>query len=229
MANTVSWAEKQLDLNLTGESAIIDEVYVKMITDKSGMQLETVLELVRLPNWKPDGAEPYRSKLKSLSESNTSSAVPIYPDPYIGIFDWLWAKCEVRKIMTLEVDDSGPEPHTDYAIRRALRGPNQDPNQGSNQRDERDFEVEVWKWQKFDMHVGTIVAAVPQAREVHLFSRGNITVLQGWSCRSGLAMLTNLEKLVVDIYPKVGTSCQICAQRSICKPVYTTAQTTLYL
>ncbi|OHF04298.1 hypothetical protein CORC01_00637 [Colletotrichum orchidophilum] len=181
--------EKKLFLDLTGESAIIDEVYVKMVTSKSGMQLETVLEFVRLPNWKPNGAELYRSKREQRPEPDTLGA---FPDPYVGIFDWLWDECKVRKIMTLEIDDSGPEPHTDAAIRAALQGPQL----------ERDFGVEVWKWQKFDMHVGTIVAAVPRAREVHLFSYGNIAVLQGWSCRSGLAKLTELEKLVVNIYSK---------------------------
>lgn len=187
-----------------------------MVTNKSGMQLETVLEFVRLPNWKPDGAELYRSKREQLPESDTLGA---FPDPYVGIFDWLWDECKVRKIMTLEVDDSGPEPHTNAAIRAALQGPKQ----------ERDFGIEVWKWQKFDIDVGTIVAAVPRAREVHLFSCGNIAVLQGWSCRSGLAKLTELEKLIVNIYPKVGTPRHSCAPGNICKTVCTTTCTALYL
>lgn len=183
-----------------------------MIKTQSGMQLETVLEFVRLPNWKPEGAETNRSKKVQQAEFD---AVCPFPDPYRGLFDWLWDDCKVRKIMTLEVDDSGPEPHTNWSIRAALQGPEQ----------QRDFGIEAWKWKKFDIDVGTIFAAAPRARVVQLFSFGNITVLQGWSCRSGLAELTELKKLIVDIYPKVRSlreSFENFFHRQLCYTIYLT-------
>ncbi|KAK3385920.1 hypothetical protein B0H63DRAFT_544419 [Podospora didyma] len=170
--------EKKLSLNLTGESAIIDDVYVKMIIQKSGLQLETA-----------DGAEPYRSKRKQSPPLDSTGPPTAFPDPYVGFFDWLWNNCEVRKIMTLDIDDDGPEPHTNAGIRAGLST------------GERDFGIEVWKWKKYDMCVDTIVKVAPKVRELHLFSRGNTAVLRGWSCRSGLAKLTELEKLFVEIYP----------------------------
>jgi hypothetical protein len=197
MTDTTYLIEKKLCLNLTGESVIIDNDYVDMITSKSGMRLETVLEFVRLPYWKPPNAERYRSK-RAPNSSDSAVALKKFPDPYIGIFDWLWDECNVRKIFCLEVDDGGPEPHTNRGIQRSLK-------YDEDRVAVRDFEIEVWKWKKFDICVDMIATVAPKANEVHLFSSGNTAVLRGWSCRSGLAKLTELEKLVVVIQPKVST------------------------
>ena len=194
VANYSCLTEKKLYFNLTGEdSVIIDGAYIQMITQKSGLRLETVLEFVRLPKWKADGAVIYRSKRKELAAPEATSPPAEFPDPYVGLFDWLWDECKVRKILTLEVDDMGSEPHTNRGIRASLRGPGM----------ERDFKIEVWKWKKFDMCVDTLVTVAPKVREVHLFSSGNTAVLRAWSARSGLGKLADLEKLFVEIYPTV--------------------------
>jgi hypothetical protein len=151
------------------------------------------------------------STLPKRAEDEISSVTTV--DPYKPLFEWLW-KCEVRKIFTLEVDDNGPEPHTNAAIRQALRGSEPETNPS------RDFGIEVWKWKKFDICSETVIAAAPSAKHVHLYSRGNTAVLRGWASGSdwsrmqqvvdNLKMASNfrltivqLKSLTVEIFPQV--------------------------
>jgi hypothetical protein len=152
----------------------------------------------RLPNWKPEGGKRYQPKREQDAIAETTTPPTETLDPYISIFGWLWDTCGVRKIFTLEVDDVSDEPHTDVGIREALRGISADKPDGT-----RDFEIEVWKWKKFDICVETIAKSAPSVHEVHLYSRGNVTILRGWSCRPGVAQLKGLREVHVEIHAKV--------------------------
>ncbi|KAI1464374.1 uncharacterized protein F4812DRAFT_209456 [Daldinia caldariorum] len=192
--------ERKLCFNLGSKSNIIfDQEYIDVIKDNSGTnaQLETVLEFVRLPNWKPEGGKRYQPKRGQHTIAETMIPPTETLDPYISIFGWLWDTCRVKKIFTLEVDDVSDEPHTNVGIREALRGISADEPDGT-----RDFEIEVWKWKKFDICVETIAKSAPGVHEVHLYSRGNVAVLRGWSCRSGLAQLKRLREVHVEIHAK---------------------------
>jgi hypothetical protein len=196
---------RQICLNLSGESSPLDKNYVSTIRHQSGMHFETVLDFVKLPYWKPQDRkvqdrEPQDQKPQDQKPQDqkpqdqdvaggyrggVGSDGAEVSDPYTAVFQWLWDS-GVRKIFTVEVNDNGPDPHTNASIRQSLRGWN--PQTNSFQ----DFEVEVWKWKKFDICSETIFNAAPMASEVHLYSSGNTAVLRGWACSSGLPKLTNV-------------------------------------
>lgn len=90
------------------------------------------------------------------------------------------------KIFSVEVDDNGPDPHTNTAIRKSLRDWNE------VEKSYRDFEIEVWNWKKIDICSETIFNAAPMASKVYLYSSGNTAVLRGWACCSGLPKLSNV-------------------------------------
>ncbi|WQF82580.1 Putative peptidase S8/S53 domain-containing protein [Colletotrichum destructivum] len=185
--------EHQFYLNLTGESETLNRSYIETIQDESGIRFETVLAFVKLPYWKaqeetrtadevtaPGAGQNLSPNLPSRDEGH--KAQDHEANPYPAIFDWLWAK-GVRKIFTLDVDDDGPEPHTNAAIRKALIG------EDSGSKTARDFRVEVWKWKKFDICAETVAISASRAKEIHLYSHGNIAVLRGWATSVGLAQL----------------------------------------
>lgn len=182
--------EKQFYLNLSGESVVLDKSYIETIMEQSGLEFETVLNFVKLPYWKPQSSRPQvdphdipvEDDDTEEKEIGQNTVQKIDPDPYKAIFEWLW-ESNVRKIFTVEVDDDGPEPHTNAAIRQSLRG--EEPETKPT----RDFDVEIWKWKKFDICSETIVTAASNVREIHLYSHGNTAVLRGWACSSGLARL----------------------------------------
>lgn len=187
-----SRAEKNFYINLKGESMTLSKEYIDNMRTQSGIILESVLDSVILPYWETEAKEPSNSAAKlpkqaregqydQESGEGKARSMITDPDPYTAIFDWLWND-KVRKIFTVEVDDDGPEPHTNAAIREAFRGKEQD---------DRDFEVEVWKWKKFDICCDTVATAVPNAREVYLYSHGNMAVLRGWVCDSSLTRMKN--------------------------------------
>ncbi|KAK7402652.1 hypothetical protein QQX98_011598 [Neonectria punicea] len=199
--------ERRFYLNLAGESVMLDHTYIDAMIDQSGMRFEPVLDFVKLPYWKPEDVKP---RLKLLFQSpahgmptksnrqltgESEADAMIESDPYKGVFRWLWDS-GVRKIYTVEVDDDGPEPHTNAAIREAFRG--RDPETAPT----RDFKIDVWKWKKFDICSETIVTAAPTVKEVHLFSHGNTAVLRGWASKLGLPKLLELETLRIEIFPK---------------------------
>lgn len=149
------------------------------------MQFETVLDFVRLPYWKQQNQKPRDQDVSGGYRGGEVSDGTKVSDPYPAIFRWLWDD-GVRKIFTVEVDDDGPDSHTNAAIRQSLRNWNED------EKSYRDFEVEVWKWKKFDICSESIFNAAPMANEVYLYSSGNTAVLQGWACCSGLPKLMNV-------------------------------------
>lgn len=146
------------------------------------MRFEPILDFVKLPYWKPEYA---KSSKHTTTDSQDAQAVttknePIKSDPYEAIFEWL-RQCKIKKIFTVEVDDDGPEPHTNGAIRNSLKG----------------IQVEVWKWRKFDICTEAVAAAAPNAREVHLYSHGNTAVLRGWAHSPGFSELKHVSLYVV--------------------------------
>lgn len=131
------------------------------------------MEFVKLPYWSSQQSSPLGSQ---PSHNDKHSEL----DPYIYLFEWLWDS-GTKKIFRLDIDDVGPEPHTNAGIREALKG------NGLNK--SRDFEIEIWEWKKFDICTETIAFAAPEARHVHLWSSSNTAVLRGWASGSGLAKL----------------------------------------
>ncbi|KAK0667485.1 hypothetical protein QBC41DRAFT_395918 [Cercophora samala] len=198
--------EKKLSLNLEGESVAIDQDYIRITFDRANMKLETVLESVCLPYWNPAGAGRCLSR-KDRLRSITPKPLIGFLDPYVEVFDWLYKSAKVTKIFSLEVNDDGPSPHTNRGIRKALAGVDSEDDPPT-----RDFNIEVWKWKKFDISIDTIAKVAPQAHEVHLFSSGNKTVLQGWSCKDGLGQLKGLERLFVHISPTNSSDKQDCEE-----------------
>ncbi|PYI34985.1 hypothetical protein BP00DRAFT_412513 [Aspergillus indologenus CBS 114.80] len=63
---------------------------------------------------------------------------------------------------------------------------------------------------KFDSCSDTIVQAAPDARKVYLYSHGNTAVLKGWTSDEGIARLTKLEELIVEIRPQVKNNEKDC-------------------
>lgn len=140
------------------------------------MRFETVLDFVKLPYWKPEKATSAEGAARDLNGTQTMTKdVRSNIDPYEDIFEWLKER-GIEKIFTVEVDDEGPEPHTNAAIRKSLK----------------DFKVETWKWKKFDICSETVATAAPNAREVHLYSHGNTSVLRGWAYSPGLGKLKHV-------------------------------------
>ena len=175
---------RNIDLNILGESKQLDENYVKYARQRSGMLFETVLDSVQLPNWGPKDQHADKSKSPEEKARPVESGMTEAPDPYIGIFDWLW-ESGVRTIFSVDVDDIGPEPHSNDAIRKCLRRPMSDDIY-------HDFNVEIFKWKKYDICSETVFAAAPNAKEVYPYSRGNTAVLRGWACSSGLHKMANV-------------------------------------
>ncbi|KAF2655729.1 hypothetical protein K491DRAFT_778545 [Lophiostoma macrostomum CBS 122681] len=203
-------AERDIYLNLTGESEMIDEHYIQAMVSTSALRFETGLEFVRLPYWKPEGhrlRKPahHDTPIGEPTSSESPGDLIASSDPYITLFEWLW-KCNVCKIFTLEVEDDGPEPHTNAAIRQALRGSESEVELS------RDFGIEVWKWKKFDICSETVIAAAPNARHVYLYSHGNTAVLRGWGTGSDWSRMKQLQSLTIEIFPQNRNDDQDCTR-----------------
>ncbi|KAI3006439.1 hypothetical protein CBS147346_3730 [Aspergillus niger] len=182
---------RRIFLNLTGETKRLDEKYISNVKNKSGVRFEKVLGFVQLPYWDT----PTEPTLAAENMHNKSDGrIQASADPYIGIFRWLREE-GVEKIFKVEVNDDGDQPHTNAAIRECLTDKDQDGRPAH-------FDIEVWKWKKFDICSDTIVRVAPGAKEVHLYSLGNTAILRSWASKTGIARLEKLESLVVEIYPK---------------------------
>lgn len=177
-----TFAERKFYLNLTGESSVLDKAYVQTMKEKSGMEFETILDCVALPYWNQPSHSPNHGRQPSDPVEDVNSRAETEPGPYRAVFDWLW-ESNIQKILSVDVDDSGSEPHTNAAIRKAFRGEKAGTDWA------RDFQVEVWKWKKYDLCSDTIAVSAPSVREVYLFSHGNTAVLKGWASKGGLAKL----------------------------------------
>lgn len=171
-------AGRKISLNLLGESRKLDHSYVTKAKDKSGTLFETILASVKLPYWSPPSQHASETQTTKEQAETAPNGTTTTSEPYTGIFDWLW-ESKVRKIFSVEVDDTGPEPHSNVAIRRSLRSRMEDGT-------DRDFRVETFKWKKYDICSETVYDAVPSAKEVYLYSTGNAAILRSWACSSGL-------------------------------------------
>lgn len=143
------------------------------------MEFESAVEFVKLPYWNPPLING--TQMNAVNENIVKPELLI-SDPYPDIFDWLADK-NVGNIFAVEVDDMGPQPHSNNAIRRALRGDTESP---------RDFHIEVFDWRKFDLCAEVILYTAPNAKEVYLYSSGNTAVLRGWACDPCLSKLKNV-------------------------------------
>ena len=94
------------------------------------------------------------------------------------MFDFLRTK-GVKRIIHVMVADQEGIAHSDEAIESALR----------------DFEVEIWDWQRFDICTETIAWAAPGVEQAHLYWSGNNAVLWGWSEKDILDKMTRLKKV----------------------------------
>jgi len=169
---------RKISLNLLGESKRLDDSYIAKAKKLSGMLFETILASVQLPYWNPQASHSEKQYMSEEQVEPAESVTPQASNPYIGIFEWLW-ESNVRKIFSVEVDDTGPEPHSNAAIRQSLCFQRLD---GIYQ----DFQIEIFKWKKYDICSETVYEAAPNAKEVYLYSLGNTAVLRGWACSSGL-------------------------------------------
>ena len=171
-------------LPTTGESSELNQDYLLTIRDQCGLQFETVLDFVKLPYWKPQGRK-VRNR-ENVGHKWESINVVENSDPYKILFQWLWDS-GVRKIFTVKVNDDGPDSHTNAAIRECLRGQEIEKTGFP-----RNFEIEIWKWKKFDLCSETIFQAAPLVKDVYLYSSGNVAVLRGWACKTGIRKLVNV-------------------------------------
>ncbi|KAB8272635.1 hypothetical protein BDV30DRAFT_239338 [Aspergillus minisclerotigenes] len=173
-------------LNLSGESVPVDKRYIEDLKKESGMQPKN----------------PTRNRYRNGTQE------PNVSDPYPDISKWLWDS-KVRRIPTVEVDDLGPRPHSNAAIRRCFTG------WSCSEIPTDDFYVEVWKWKNLDICSDTIFTAAPSARDVYLYSSANTAVLRGWASESGLCKLTKLQRLTIEVHPKDGNDEKDCQEFAV--------------
>lgn len=152
---------RRICLKVSGESVLLDISYTITIREHSGMHLETVLSLVKLPYWNMRDRKPGDQDVPGAHRQKVDIDVVGASDPYTDIFEWLWDS-GVRKISPVEVDDDGSDSHTNAAIWQSLR------HFVPQKKTSRDLEVEVRNWKKFDLCSDTIFNAAPTVEEVHL-------------------------------------------------------------
>lgn len=142
------------------------------------MKFKSAVEFVKMPYWNPPLVIGTR-----MNGANENMVKPemIISDPYPEIMGK-----KVANIFSVEVNDMGPQPHTNNAIRGALRGDTEHP---------RDFHIEVFDWKKFDLCAEVVFYTAPNAKEVYLYSSGNTAVLRGWASDPCLSKLKNVRHL----------------------------------
>jgi len=96
-------------------------------------------------------------------------------------FDWLRSR-KVQRILSVIVEDDGPQVHSDEAIERAIGG----------------FKVEILDWKKVDLDAGVLQRSGVggNLREVHLQWSGNNSALRAWAGPDGLRAIPTLR----DVY-----------------------------
>lgn len=155
---------------------LIDQTYLDQL-DEINAKYETVLYYIDLPP-----IFPHQNKKSSAqNQSSSDSGQTEYSDMYFCVFDWLKKK-GVEKIFKVKVNDM-ERPHMDSAIRKAIKG----------------IVIDVWDWQKLDISSETIIQGAPDVTVLNLYWSGNGAVLQGWSCKYGLAKLPNVS-IAQEIY-----------------------------
>ncbi|KAI0182073.1 hypothetical protein GGR52DRAFT_527302 [Hypoxylon sp. FL1284] len=154
---------------------VINKDFVAGLSETVQFRLDTTLEYVSLRRDLP-ASYPLIPPVRD----NTSQE----RNPYQSVFSWLQNDCHVEKIFSIIIEDLVPYPHSDAAIKTALKP----------------FKVEKWDWRKLDISSQTILEAAPETRILNLQSSGNEAVLQSWACKSGLAQLKQLDSITVTMH-----------------------------
>jgi len=150
-------------------SKLINRDYVENYAKRVNLPFETALQYVslrRAPSEKPDNWHPdagHRDR-----------------NPFAEVFSWLAGK-QVAKIFKVTIDDLVLYPHTDDAIKEALKS----------------FGIVTWDWRKMDICSEIIFEAAPQTRHLYLHWSGNAAVLRSWACDDGLFKLTKVHWLSI--------------------------------
>lgn len=85
----------------------------------------------------------------------------------------------MRKIIRIVVQDDPIDFHSDELIEHSLKG----------------FDVEEWRWKKWDMCSDTILEAAPDVRIVDLYWSGNKAILRSWAAADGLVLLKRVGRV----------------------------------
>ena len=154
----------------------IDDELITRLSDTVNWRLDTALEYVSLRHDLPKTASHELSPPSSIPTAREGRG----RNPCQSVFEWLQKEWKVEKIFKVVVEDLLPFPHTDEAIKTALKP----------------FKVEVWDWRKLDISSQAIFEAAKETRELHLQCSGNEAVLRSWACKHGLAQLTEVNTYV---------------------------------
>ncbi|KAK2010069.1 hypothetical protein LZ32DRAFT_589032 [Colletotrichum eremochloae] len=174
-------------------SEIQDHVFLERFgrDSQSGIRFDEVLMYVRFPIVAVERSGRRAPKPRALGRQDMEF-----------FFDWLYKK-GVRRILKVEVDDSGKIPHSDQAIQNSLEK----------------IVVEHLDWQKTDLDPQVICQISSKAeavgfdtscegvlyrtnnglREVTLKWSGNNAVLRAWSDIEGLPQLPQLEVVNLNV------------------------------
>ena len=136
------------------------------------LEFERFLKYVAFPKLQIEKRRgPQRGKpIKTNSKGSDDMTV---------IFAFLREEKKVERIIHVIVADQNGIAHSDAAIESSLK----------------DFKVEIWEWQKFDICTETIANAAPDVEQVHLYWSGNNAVLRGWSDAEVLKRMGKLKKV----------------------------------
>lgn len=140
------------------------------------LQFERMLKYVAFPKMQIEKTPVPAHKRKTLQPDSKTDGKG--RDDMTIMFDFLRTK-GVKRIINVIVADQGGIAHSDEAIESALR----------------DFEVEIWDWQRFDLCTETIAWAAPGVKQANLYWSGNNAVLWGWSEKAILDRMTRLKKV----------------------------------
>lgn len=146
------------------------------------LKLENILQCVRIPKYQLETQIKTTTARKYSRPQDTAQDGAGRKD-YEQIFDLLWKKKGVKKIINIKVEDDEHSPHSDEVLERLER-----------------FDIEEWDWDRADICSDVLAKAAPNLRKVTLYSSGNNAVLRSWSGTDGLNQLTKLEKVHVVIH-----------------------------
>lgn len=185
---------------------------------------EDTLSYIRIPVLK---VTKMKAKIPQSDRNEHTKDFPLQHEDHptertdlIKVFDKLASK-NVRRILSLFVEDGGGFSHSDAAIERAIRGKCSIAIEGDSERPSA-LEVEYWyataamitrdfldmfhdlvtdtgpfylcrDWKKPDLSLDTIAFAAPNVKWVNLYWSGNWTVLRGWCCPGRFEPMPNQE------------------------------------
>jgi hypothetical protein len=185
-------AAREVKFDLRGENK--DLISSRYLDNLSLMlNFEKILQYVFIPRITVEKSDFSTRRGQLLQEDRTEQLSNGYgARHYEELFGWLRAK-GVKRILKVCVDDSDDFPHRDTVIQRTLEA----------------FQIEIWDWQKFDICIDTIYHASEDVQEVHLYSSGNLAVLQNWSSADGLGRLSNVRSHLLGLHVGLEFSLQL--------------------